>query len=307
MALSFDRGFNPRHGEAVPAFPGIVRITAPNANVFTFTGTNTYLLGTETLVVIDPGPDDPVHLDAVLRAIDGRTVSHILVTHTHNDHSAGVPFLAEKTGALVAGGGPHRLARAAAPNENATLDAGADEAFRPDRVLGDGDRIEAGGFVIEAVATPGHTDNHLAFALPEHGVLFPGDHVMGWATTVVAPPDGSMRDYMASLDRLLERPETLYLPGHGGPLANPHRLVRGLRTHRKMRERAILQRLADGDRTIPEMVAAIYRDLDPKLHRSASLSTLAHLEHLAERGLVRAVSGTGLDGSYERAGERSGV
>ena len=299
MALALDRDFDPRHGEPVDVAPGVLRVTAPNAGPFTFRGTNTYLVGERSLAIIDPGPDDPRHLDALLRVIGGRPVSHILVTHTHRDHSPAARVLREETGALVLAEGPHRPARPLVTGETGRLDASADRDFQPDRRLEHGELVSGDGWTLEAVATPGHTANHMAFALPDERILFCGDHVMAWSTTVVAPPDGAMRDYMNSLDRLLARSDRLYLPGHGGPVLEPAAFVRGLKAHRLMRERAILERLEKGDRTIAEMVRVIYRDVDSRLHGAAALSTLAHLEDLVGRGLACTDRPPSIDGRYE--------
>ncbi len=295
MALHFDTAFEPGYGTPVPVAPGIVRVTAKNPGPFTFYGTNSYIVGTEGLAVIDPGPDDEAHLTALLATIDGRPVSHILVTHTHRDHSPLADRLKALTGAVTAAEGPHRPARPLRIGEVNPLDASADTAFRPDLALADGEAVAGDGWALETVLTPGHTANHAAFALAGSGVLFSGDHVMGWATSIVAPPDGAMGDYMRSLDRLLARDDRLFLPGHGGPVADPQPYLRGLKAHRKMRERAILERLAAGDRTLPELVGAIYRDTDPALHGAAALSVLAHLEDLVARGLVRSEGDPALD------------
>jgi len=301
MALDFETDFDPRHGEAVEVAPGVARITVRNGGPFTFHGTNSYLVGTKDLAVIDPGPEDDAHFEALLRAIGGRSVSAILVTHTHRDHSPLARRLAEHTGAPMLGEGPHRAARPLKAGGPTPLDSSGDMAFRPDRVLADGDVAEGEGWQLKAVATPGHAANHLAFALEGTGLLFSGDHVMAWSTTVVAPPDGAMADYMASLDRLLERDDRAYLPGHGGPVTNPAAFVRGLRTHRKLRERAILERVVQGDRSIPDIVAAIYRDTDPRLHGAAGLSVLAHLEDLCARGAVTCEGTPAIDAVFRPA------
>ncbi len=276
----------------------VARVTAPNPSPFTFHGTNSYIVGTDTLAVIDPGPADESHLRTLLRVIDGRPVSHIFVTHTHRDHSPLSGPLADRTGATVVAEGPHRAARDIRLGEGQLLDASADMRFRPDKAIAEQQVVEGDGWALRAVLTPGHAANHAAFALEGTGILFSGDHVMGWSTTIVAPPDGSMRDYMLSLDRLLEREDRLYLSGHGGPIKNPAAFVRGLRAHRKMRERAILDRVSKGDRTIPEIVAAIYRDTDPRLYSAAGLSVFAHLEDLVARGAVTTEGMPALDGPY---------
>jgi len=299
--ITFDRDFAPHYGEAVAVAPGVRRITARNPGLFTFTGTNSYVVGNGRVAVIDPGPDDAAHVAALLAATAGETVTHILVTHTHRDHSGAAPALKAATGALTAGGGPHRPARPRRDGVIGGLDAAADTGFVPDLVLADGAAIAGDDWRLVAVATPGHTANHLAFALAGSDLLFSGDHVMAWSTTVVAPPDGSMADYMGSLDRLLARPERRYLPGHGGPVADAPAYVAALKRHRLAREAAILVRLAAGDTTIPDMVAAIYSDTDPRLHGAAGLSVLAHLEDLVERGRVIHEGEPGLGGRYRLA------
>lgn len=297
--LDFDTAFEPHYGEPVEIAPGVRRLTVRNPGPFTFHGTNSYIVGTDTLAVIDPGPDDEEHLRALLAAIGGRPVSHILVSHTHADHSPLASRLREATGALTMAEGPHRAARPLRAGEVNPFEASADASFVPDVALRDGERVEGDGWTLSAVLTPGHTANHAAFALDDSGLLFSADHVMAWATSVVAPPDGDMGDYMASLDRLIARGDRLLLPGHGGPVRTPRPFLRGLKAHRKMRERAILERIRAGDRTIPEIVRAIYRDTDPRLHRAAGLSVLAHLEDLVARGAVLADPAPAIDAHYE--------
>ena len=298
MALTFDTTFRPEYGHAVPLGDNILRVTVNNPGPFTFHGTNSYVVGRDTVCVIDPGPEDEAHLAALVAAIGGRPVSHILVSHTHRDHSPLAQKLKELTGAPTAGEGPHRPARPLFIGEVNPLDASADTAFTPDIVLGDGGRIEGDGWSIEAVATPGHTANHLAFGLEGTGVLFSADHVMAWATSIVAPPDGAMGDYMASLDALAARDDRIYHTGHGGPVTKPRQFVRALKTHRLMREKAILERLRKGDRTIRAMVEVIYRETDPRLHGAAGLSVLAHLESLVGAGLVETEGDPAIDGVF---------
>ncbi len=300
MSLKFDLRFEPAHGEAVEVQPGVARITANNPGPFTFHGTNSYLVGRSSLAVIDPGPGDDRHFEALMKAIAGRPVSHIFVSHTHIDHSPLVARLKAETGATVLAEGPHRWARERHAGETG-LDASADLAFQPDYRLADGEVIEGGEWRLKAVLTPGHAANHAAFALEGTGILFSADHVMGWATTIVAPPDGRMSDYMASLDKLIERGDRLLLPGHGGPVTTPRTFMRGLKAHRKMRERAILERLRRGDRTIRAMVEQIYRDIDPRMHGAAALSVLAHLEDLVERGLASTEGDPSIEGIYRPA------
>ncbi|MCZ8543086.1 MBL fold metallo-hydrolase [Mesorhizobium qingshengii] len=301
MALKFDTGFDPAYGQGVSVAPDVLRITARNPSPFTFHGTNSYIVGRDTLAVIDPGPDDETHLRTLLDVIAGRPVSHIFISHTHRDHSPLAARLKERTGAVVLAEGPHRPARPLHIGETNALDASADTAFAPDIALPDGGLVDGDGWSIRAVLTPGHTVNHAAFALEGTGILFSADHVMAWATSIVAPPDGAMADYMASLDRLIERGDRLLLPGHGGPVTAPRGFMRGLKTHRKMRERAILERVRAGDRTIADMVKAIYRDTDPRLHGAAGLSVLAHLEDLVARGMVSTDAAPAIDGIFTPA------
>lgn len=298
MALKFDKSFDPAYGRSVEVAPGVSRITAENPSAFTFHGTNSYLVGRTRLALIDPGPDSDAHLATLMRAIDGRALTDVFVSHTHVDHSPLTRRLVELTGARVHAHGPHIAARAMRLGETNPLDASADLDFAPDVTLVDGDVVEGDGWALRAIFTPGHTANHMAFALDDQQLLFSADHVMAWATSIVAPPDGSMSDYMRSLDRLLEEEFGQFLPGHGGPVSAPAPFMRGLKAHRKMRERAIVERLQRGDRQIHEMVRAIYRDTDPRLHGAAALSLLAHLEDLVDRGIVRAEDQPSLDGVF---------
>jgi glyoxylase-like metal-dependent hydrolase (beta-lactamase superfamily II) len=262
--------------------PMVRRVVAPNASPFTFNGTCTYIVGHGEVAIVDPGPGDDSHLSALLAAVDGERVDAILVTHTHRDHSVGVNKLRAATGAQVIGATPFT------PRGDGStgLDSAHDRDYSPDAILADGERWQGAGYTMEAVATPGHCSNHLCFALLEEDALFSGDHVMAWSTSVVAPPDGSMRAYMDSLDRVRGRAETIYWPGHGGPVVEPQRYLRALIHHRRQREASILNTLADGPQTIPGLVAKVYVGLNPSLTHAAGLSTLAHLEDLSERGIV---------------------
>jgi len=262
--------------------PLVRRLVAPNASAFTFNGTCTYIVGVGRVAIVDPGPDDDSHLSAILAAVEGERVETILVTHTHRDHSPGAKPLAAATGARVVGAAPF----VATGDGTEGLDSAHDRDYAPDAILADGERLQGLGFSIEAIATPGHCANHLCFALLEEKALLSGDHVMAWSTSVVAPPDGSMRDYMASLEKLRGRAESVYWPGHGGPVVEPQRYVRALIHHRRQREASILAALKDGPQTIAALVARVYVGLSPSLTRAAGLSTLAHLEDLGERGLV---------------------
>nr|WP_068087464.1 MBL fold metallo-hydrolase [Novosphingobium rosa] len=263
--------------------PLVRRILAPNASPYTYTGTQTYLVGTDqAVVVIDPGPAEEEHLDALVAAIGGAQVVAIACTHTHRDHSPAAAPLAERTGAPIIGCAPLTL-----EDEGPRADAAFDANYRPDRILADGEQIAGPGFTLTAVATPGHTSNHLCFALEESGALFTGDHVMGWSTSVVSPPDGDMGAYMASLERLYERQDRIYYPAHGEPIEKPRQFVRGNIGHRRQRERQILTLLEEGLSDIPALVARMYVGLDSRLVGAAGRSVLAHLLDLIRRGLVR--------------------
>ena len=267
-------------GQVITLDPLVRRILAPNPSPFTFTGTQTHIVGTGAVAVIDPGPDNSDHIDALLGALAGEQVAAIVCTHTHRDHSPAARALKAATGAPIVGCAP-----LAATGER-EADESFDADYRPDRVLGDGERLEGECWGLEAVATPGHTSNHLCFALAGSGTLFSGDHVMGWSTSIVSPPDGDMGAYVASLEKLLGRPDTRYLPAHGDPVESPHKLVRGMILHRRQREAQIWAQLEGGERGVPEMVAAMYRAVDPRLHPAAARSLLAHLIDLERRGIA---------------------
>ena len=264
-----------------PLEPGIARVLAHNPSAFTYFGTQTYLVGEAEVAVIDPGPDLPEHLDALTRAIGARRVAAIMCTHTHRDHSPAARPLAQATGAPVIGCAPLAL-----DDAGPRADAAFDRDYAPDEVLEDGDFVEVDGRRLTTVETPGHTSNHLCFADDASGALFTGDHVMGWSTTVVFPPDGDMAAYMASLDKLQRRDDRIYYPAHGPPVTNPRQHVRGFIGHRKQRERQILGLLEARARTIPEIVAGAYPGLDPRLVVAAGGSVHAHLLDLERRALV---------------------
>lgn len=299
-SLTFEPAM-PAPGRFEAVAPLIRRRVAPNGGPFTASGTCTYVVGQGRVAVLDPGPDQPDHIDALLRDLAGETVEAIVVTHTHRDHSPGARLLAARTGAPIVGCGPHRTARALTASEAPRLDASADRGHAPDRTMAEGDTVSGPGWTLAAVETPGHTMNHLAFALPEAQALFSGDHVMAWSTTIVAPPDGAMRAYMASLDKLRGRTEATYWPGHGGPVREPARFLRGLAGHRRQREAAIRARLEAGDTRVADIVAAIYQALDPRLKGAAALSVFAHLEDLVARGLAVADGAPTLDTTYAPA------
>jgi glyoxylase-like metal-dependent hydrolase (beta-lactamase superfamily II) len=261
--------------------PLVRRILAPNPSPFTFSGTHTYIVGSGEVAVIDPGPDLAEHIDALLAAVDGERIAAIVCTHTHRDHSPASRLVKQATGAPIIG-----CAQLTMEDDGPRADAAFDPDYMPDRVLGDGETLAGPGWTLEAIHTPGHTSNHLCLALREEQTLFTGDHVMGWSTTVVSPPDGDMTAYMASLERLLGRDDGIYYPAHGPAIERPQRLVRGLIGHRKQREGQILRHLRKGEGSIPAMVAQMYKGVDPRLHPAAARSVLAHLLDLEARAMV---------------------
>jgi len=268
-------------GEIEHAGPLVRRLLAPNPSPFTYSGTQTYIVGEGEVAVIDPGPDDERHLAALREALSGEKVVAILCTHTHRDHSPAAKPLSQGMDAPIIGCAPLTL-----EDDGPRADAAFDPDYRPDRVLTHGERLDGSGWTLEAVATPGHTSNHLCFALPEAGALFTGDHVMGWSTTVVSPPDGDMAAYMGSLELLLGRNDRIYYPAHGPAVETPQRLVRGLIGHRRQREGQILRHLERGEGRIQDMVPHMYKGVDARLHPAAGRSVLAHLIDLQARGLV---------------------
>lgn len=284
--IAFDKTFDLVPGQVEEVAPGVRRLLCDNPSPFTFKGTVSYIVGRGEVAIIDPGPDDPRHIAALLDAVRNESVTHVFVTHTHVDHSPGAARVKEATGAPTFAEGPHRAARPIHIGEAKRLEASADSDFAPDHPLSDGEVIACKGFAVEAIATPGHTANHMAFALEGTDLLFSGDHVMAWNTSIIAPPDGAMSDYMHSLDKLLHRSERVYLPGHGGVVRDAPNFVRQYIAHRHAREAAILAKLHDGAAGIPELVRAIYVGLDPRLEGAAGLSVLAHLEDLVARGFV---------------------
>lgn len=283
--IPFKKTMTFAYGEPRELSPGVVRLVANNPSPFTFHGTNTYLIGTKELALIDPGPEDEAHFQAIMRTAAGRPITHIFITHTHRDHTDGLERLRAATGAKICARGRARHA----PSSLKTSPSGAEFAdieFEPDIVMNDGDVVSGPDWQLEALFTPGHAPDHLCFSEPERNVLFCGDHVMSWNTTVVAPPEGNMSDYMQSLEKLLDRKETVFMPGHGGRIEQPSRMVKAYMVHRRWREQAILDAIRQGHTKIDRIVAVIYEGLDPRLIRAASLSVLAHVESLVERGLV---------------------
>lgn len=296
--IPFDKTFDLAPGKVDEVRPGIRRILCNNPGPFTFKGTVSYIVGQGRVAIIDPGPLDEPHIAALLDAVRGETVTHIFVTHTHRDHSPAAARIKAATGAPTYGEGSHRAARPLNIGEARPLDSSGDMDFRPDHVLKDGDVVTGDGWTLEAITTPGHCANHMAFALKGSEALFAGDHVMAWSTPVVAPPDGSMSDYMASLDKLKRRAETTYFPGHGGAVRDAQRFVEHFIRHRRAREAAILEQLKAGETDIPSLVGEIYVGLDPRLTRAAGLSVLAHLEDLVARGKVATDGAPSVAGRY---------
>jgi glyoxylase-like metal-dependent hydrolase (beta-lactamase superfamily II) len=299
--IPFDKSFSLAPDQVQEVAPGVRAIAADNPGPFTFKGTISYIVGRGQVAIIDPGPDDAAHIAALLDAVRGETVTHIFVTHTHRDHSPAAAKIKAATGAQMLAQGPHRLARPLHTGEMRRLDASADLDFRPDVALADGETVSGRGWTLQAVTTPGHTANHMAFSFKEANLLFAGDHVMAWSTTIVAPPDGAMTDYMASLHKLARRSEPLYLSGHGAPVRGAPRYVQYLLRHRQAREASILHRLAKGAADIPTIVRAVYIGLDPRLVGGAALSVLAHLEELVARGAVMTEGPPSISGTYRLA------
>lgn len=297
--IPFDRTLNLAPDEVDEPMPGLRRVMADNPGPFTFKGTISYIIGRGRVAIVDPGPDDPRHVAALLDAVRGEAVTHIFVTHTHRDHSPAVPAIKAATGAPVYAEGPHRASR---PLRGDEAPQAADYDLRPDVALADGAVVAGEGWTVGAVTTPGHTANHMAFALKDKNVLLSGDHVMGWSTSIVAPPDGSIRDYVASLHKLKKRSEAVYFPGHGPAIKDPARYVDHLILHRKAREDSIVQRLAQGPADIPAIVSASYAGLDPRLVRAASLTVLAHLEDLVGCGVVVSEGPPTLEGIFRLSG-----
>lgn len=291
MADPFNRDPTAVYGRSVPLSPQVRRVTAPNASPMTFTGTQSYIIGRGDVAVIDPGPKDDAQLKAILGALDpGERVAAILITHTHVDHSPGAAALKSATGATTYGFGPHGAGVSPAMEALAASGAdlgggeGADAAFAPDELMADEAALEVGGVRATALHTPGHLSNHLAFALDD-GSVFTGDLVMGWATTMVSPPDGDMAAFMASLARMAARDDRIYYPGHGHPVEDPRGMIAHQTAHRRGREASIVEALKDlGEATPAALTARIYADVDKRLHGAAARNVFAHLLGLAHEG-----------------------
>ncbi len=295
MAIPFVTEFDFEYGRCDRLSPLIRRVICNNPGPFTFTGTGTYIIGTGNVAVIDPGPLDDAHLDAIMTALEpDEKISHIVITHTHLDHSPLAMPLKQCSGAAIYAHAPGEVATFDGPR----LEEEADEDFAPDHNVAHGDIIKGHNWTLECVFTPGHMSGHMCYALMEEKALFSGDHVMGWSTTVIAPPDGDMTDYMASLDLLLDRDDKIYWPTHGTSIKDPQNFVRAYIAHRRAREAQVIQRLEAGDNDIREMVKTMYVDVDKRLHPAAALSVLAHMQDLTKRGLVSCDGKLGLDSTY---------
>ena len=293
--IPFNRNFEVNYGEIENVAPGIRRITANNPSPFTFRGTGTYILGEGNVAVIDPGPDQPEHVKAIVEGLKNETVSHILITHTHNDHSPAAKALKEITGAPTYGFGPHGSGK---PALKLTTQAGGDMDFRPDEKTQDGSVIYGDNWSVSCLHTPGHTSNHICFSWDEEKVLFPGDQVMGWSTSIVSPPDGDMGDYMRSLDKLIVRDDKIYYPAHGPEILEPQKLISAFQDHRREREENILECLKLGNNTIDQMVKTVYQDVSESLHAAAARSLFATVIYLVEQKKVEAMDGLDIDGRY---------
>lgn len=311
VELPLSRDLEVTYGSVEWLSPLVRRVVAENPSKFTFLGTGTYLVGRGEVAVIDAGPALAAHVDAIIAALEpGERITHLLVTHTHTDHSPATALVAQRTGSPSYGFGPHGTVPPDDPTDRVVfgdpeadghpetedqpagsggeeLREGIDRDFRPDVVLGDGDVVTGPGWTIEAVHTPGHTSNHLCFALAEERTLFTGDHVMGWSTSVIGPPDGNLGQYLASLRRLLDRDDAVYLPTHGPAVTEPHRLVQAFLDHRAERTRQVLDHLAAGPATVAELVPSMYADVGKQLWRAAAASVYAHLLLLTDEGVVR--------------------
>ncbi len=295
--IPYVRDIEFEYGKIAQVSPMIRRVICNNPGAFTFKGTGTYIIGKGNVAVVDPGPLDDDHIAALLAALDGETVTHQIITHTHRDHSPAAAPMKIATSAPTYGYGPHH------GNQRAPkVEEGGDWDFRPDHVVQDGDVIEGNGWTLEAVHTPGHTSNHLCFALKEENALFSGDHVMGWSTSVISPPDGDMAHYLHSLRKLLDREDAMFWPTHGSPIKDPKPFVRAFLEHREEREVAIRKCIADGHRTIEAMVPIIYKDVDKRLYRAAGRSVLAHLIQMQDEERVRCDGPADVDSVFDLVG-----
>ena len=296
--IPFRRELDFEYGEAAVLSPLIRRVIAKNPGPFTLYGTGTYIIGRGNVAVIDPGPADAAHIDAIVKATEGERITHMLVTHTHNDHSPGCALLREMCDAPTYAYGPHGAGK---HEQGVAVEEGGDMAFVPDRRVKHGEVIEGDGWSFECLYTPGHTSNHICYSLREEQALFTGDHVMGWSTSIVSPPDGDMASYMESLNLLLEREDAVYWPTHGPAILAPRPHVEAFVAHRREREHQIEACLADGVRHITDMVPTMYRELPTFMHPAAARSVFAAMIYLVERGVVTCEGPLSVDAAYALA------
>ena len=297
-SIPFRRELDFSYGEVSHVAPGIRRVIAENPSPFTLYGTGTYILGQGEVAVIDPGPADGAHIAKLLEALEGETISHILITHTHMDHSPGCRLLQAHTDAKSYAYGPHGAGKL---EQGVPVEEGGDMEFEPDELLRDGDVLTGGDWSVECVYTPGHTSNHMCYQLRESKALFTGDHVMGWSTSIISPPDGDMGAYIASLDRLLERDDAVYWPTHGPCIDDPKPHVQAFIEHRLARERQIIDCIEQGVHRIEDMVPMMYTELPEFMYPAAARSVLASMEHLVGNGALKADGGVQLDAAYQLA------
>jgi glyoxylase-like metal-dependent hydrolase (beta-lactamase superfamily II) len=295
MAIPFVREMTFEYGVLAEVAPGLRRMVVNNPGGFTFHGTNTYVIGTGEVAVLDPGPLNTAHFEALMSALEGETVTHILLTHTHMDHSPAAKPLKEKTGAKTYGYGPHGSGKL---ETGIQVEAGGDMDFVPDVAVRHGDVIKGRDWEVECVFTPGHTSNHICYALPDNQGLITGDHVMGWSTSVISPPDGDMKAYMDSLELLVERADNVLWPAHGDAIRDPAPFLKEFIAHRQAREVQITACISDGLTDIRTMVTRMYADVDPKLHRPAAMSVLAHLQHMVATGRATCQGAPGIESVY---------
>lgn len=295
VKIPFRRELNFTYGEVAEVAPGIRRIVAENPSPFTLYGTGTYIVGRGEVAVIDPGPADPAHISLLLEGLEGESISHILVTHTHTDHSPGCRLLQEHTDAKTYAYGPHGSGKL---EQGVPVEEGGDMDFQPDQLVGDGEVLEGGDWSIKCVHTPGHTSNHMCYQLREQKALFTGDHVMGWSTSIISPPDGDMGAYIASLQKLLERDDEVYWPTHGPSIEDPKPHVRGFIAHRRQREEQILACIGQGVHRIQDMVPLIYTELPEFMYPAAARSVLASVVHLVGKGQLRTAGEVQLAARY---------
>ena len=285
-ALAYDTAFDPQTGTAVSVSAGLQRITAPNGGPYTFTGTNSFIVGHDSVALIDPGPSDAGHREALLAAIGGRKLEAVILTHTHKDHSASAAAWRKSTGAPLWFAGPHRLSRPPRLLEINALARECDWGLSPDRIFFDGESFEVGGVGLTAVGTPGHCANHLCFGITGTGSMLSGDHVMGWNSTLVAVPDGSMADYLASLRKVIELPYSRYVPSHGAEIVDGPGYARALLAHRELRNRQIIEAVSGGAQSVGALLERIYPTLKPALRIAAGLTLRAHIEYLEASGAI---------------------